>query len=348
MGLKLHREVLTPQMMQYDDFDDRGSTHYLPYLMFANKTNYTSDVLNTDRYGFRFSHGPDGLRASPDSDIAKGPVRLFAGSSAAFGVGATSDAATIPSYLWSRYAPSTPWLNFGGRSFNSTQEVVQMLLFRHLVPEIEEIVLFSGLNNLLLSRLPAWQQGDHGAFFYCNEYYDLMDELRARHRKAGRRLWSRDRAQDGPERAEREPLPPMPELIARSAELAARHLQGWRQLTAGTGTRITYVLSPVATWVRDEPSEQEALIFKELDKLAALGVSLEELFGDGTKAATGRSYAEALRAECDKQDVRFIDLSPELAKVTTSEDWLFVDRGHFTDHGHDVIAELLAGMLSLR
>jgi hypothetical protein len=346
MSVKLYREVLTPQMMQYDDFDDRGSTRYLPYLMFANKANYTSDVLNTDRYGFRFSHGPGG-RASVDSDVAKGPVRLFAGSSAAFGVGATSDAATIPSYLWSRYAPSTPWLNFGGRSFNSAQEVVQMLLYRHLVPQIEEIVLFSGLNNLLLSRLPAWQQGDHGAFFYCNEYYEFMDELRARHRKAGRRLWSRDRAQETTERAEEDQLPPTSELIARSADLAARHLQGWRQLTEGTDARITYVLSPVATWVRDEPAEQEALIFKELDKLAALGVSLEELFGDGTKAATGQQYAEALRAECEKQDVRFIDLSPELAKVTTTEDWLFVDRGHFTDHGHAVIAELLADLLSL-
>src|SRR2546423_276014 len=346
MSVKLHREVLTPQMMQYDDFDDRGSTRYLPYLMFANKANYTSSVLNTDRYGFRFSHGPNG-RASVDSDVAKGPVRLFAGSSAAFGVGATSDTTTIPSYLWSRYAPSTPWLNFGGRSFNSTQEVVQMLLYRHLVPQIQEIVLFSGLNNLLLSRLPSWQQGDHGAFFYCDEYYEFMDELRARHRKAGRRLWSRDRAREAPERAEEEQLPPTPQLIARAADLAARHLQGWRQLTAGTDARITYVLSPVATWVRDEPAEQEALIFKELDRLAVLGVSLEELFGDGTSPATGRQYAEALRVECEKQDVRFIDLAPELAKVTTTEDWLFVDRGHFTDHGHAVISELLAGLLSI-
>jgi hypothetical protein len=332
--------------MQYDDFDDRGTTRYLPYLMFANKANYTSDVLNTDRYGFRFSHGPGGVRASADSDEAKGPVRLFAGSSAAFGVGATSDAATIPSYLWSRHAPSTPWLNFGGRSFNSTQEVIQMLLHRHLVPQVEEIVLFSGLNNLLLSRLPSWQQGDHGAFFYCNEYFELMDELRARHRKAGRRPWSRDRA-PAVDHGE-EQIPPMPELIAQAATLAARHLQGWRQLTAGTDARITYVLSPVATWVRDEPADQELLIFKELDKLAALGVSLEELFGNGTAAATGRQYAEALRAECEKQDVRFIDLSPELAKVTTSKDWLFVDRGHFTDLGNAVIAELLTELLSLK
>jgi hypothetical protein len=274
-------------------------------------------------------------------------VRLFAGSSAAFGVGATSDATTIPSYLWSRYAPSTPWLNFGGRSFNSTQEVVQMLLYRHLVPQVEEIVLFSGLNNFLLSKLPAWQHGDHGAFFYCNEYYEFMDELRARHRKAGRRPWSRDRAPETAEREAEDQRPALPEMIAHAADLAVRHLDGWRQLTAGTGVRISYVLSPVATWVREEPCEQEALLFRELDKLAALGVSLEEIFGEGNRAAAGRQYAQALRTMCEKRDVPFIDLSPELAKVTTREDWLFVDRGHFTDRGHEVISELLADLLSL-
>lgn len=341
--MQLHREVLTPQMMQYDDFDDRGHTRYLPYLMFANKAGYTSETLNTDRYGFRFSHGPDG-RASVDSEVARGPVRLFAGSSAAFGVGATSDTATIPSYLWSRHAPSTPWLNFGGRSFNSTQEVTQMLLYRHLLPQVEEVVLFSGLNNLLLSKQPAWQQGDHGAFFYCDEYYELMEELRARHRKPGRRLWGRPRTEESAE-PETVVRPPLPELIAHAADLAGRHLDGWRQLAPNA--RITYVLSPMATWVRDEPAAQEALLFKELDKLAALGVSLEELFGEILTPDAGRQYAEALRTECEKQDVRFLDLSPELAKVTTAEDWLFVDRGHFTDHGHAVIAELLADQLSL-
>jgi hypothetical protein len=333
--------------MQYDDFDDRGYTRYLPYLMFANKANYTSEVLNTDRYGFRFSHGPDGSRASVDSEVARGPVRLFAGSSAAFGIGATSDAATIPSYLWSRYAPSAPWLNFGGRSFNSTQEVTQMLLYRHLLPRVEEIVLFSGLNNLLLSRLPAWQHGDHGAFFYCSEYYELMDELRARHRRPGRRLWGRARAEETAEPEETGPQPPLAELIARAADLAGRHLDGWCRLAAATNARVTYVLSPMATWVRDEPSAQEALLFRELDKLAKLGVSLEELYGEITTPDAGRQYAEALRTECEKQDVRFLDLAPELAKVTTTKAWLFVDRGHFTDQGHDAVAELLADQLSL-
>ncbi|MEK8104165.1 hypothetical protein NKG94_01700 [Micromonospora sp. M12] len=35
------------------------------------------------------------------------------------------------------------------------------------------------------------------------------------------------------------------------------------------------------------------------------------------------------------------DLSPLLADVAAADEWLFVDRIHFTDHGHDVVARLL-------
>ncbi|GGU84550.1 Inducer of phenazine A [Lentzea flava] len=190
-------------------------------------------------------------------------------------------------------------------------------------------------------------QGDHGAFFFCSEYYELMEALRARHRKAGRRWWGRNQEDEPGTDPEPVPQAPLPELITRAAALAGRHLDGWRQLAAVTGARITCVLSPMAYWVRDRHAEQETLLFRELDKLAALGVTLEEQFGEITTMDAGHQYAEALRVECEKQDVRFLNISPELAKVTTTDDWLFVDRGHFTDHGHALIAELLADRLSL-
>ena len=43
------------------------------------------------------------------------------------------------------------WINFGGRSFNSTQELILFTLHRHLLPPIKEIVLFSGFNDLGLA-----------------------------------------------------------------------------------------------------------------------------------------------------------------------------------------------------
>ncbi|GAA1397670.1 hypothetical protein GCM10009639_35340 [Kitasatospora putterlickiae] len=342
--MKLHRDVLTPQMKQYDDFDNRGHTRYLPYLMYFNHADYRSDVLNTDRFGFRYTHSGDG-RVSPGDDLGPGPIRLFVGSSVALGIGATSDATTIPSYLSSRYAPAAPWLNFSGRSYNSVQELMLMLLHRHLLPPVDEIVILSGVNNLLLSRLPDAHQGEHGAFFYCNEYFELMEQLRLRYRRPGRRLWNRgDRAQDHVPvtRPRSGQTYDLAHLIDRATALTDRHLGSWRVLAEAAGARLSYVLTPLAPWVRDRPSPEEALLFKELDKLSDLGVPLDEMFGEISTLDAGRQYGQALRAVCEKQDVRFLEIAPLIAAATTSEDWLFVDRGHFTDRGSDVFARILA------
>ncbi|TSB30427.1 SGNH/GDSL hydrolase family protein [Streptomyces benahoarensis] len=343
--MKLRRYALTPQMEQYDDFDDRGETRYLPYLMYYHRSGYRSEVLNTDRLGFRVGHGARG-HASVAGERPPGPVKLLVGSSTAFGIGATTDAATLSSRLWSRYAPSTPWLNFGGRSYSSAQELLLFVLHQHLLPPVEEIVILSGFNNLALARLPEHQQGEHGAFFFCGDYHAQMDALQTRHRKAkpgfGRRAQRRSPAP--PDDA---PVPPTPELIRRSVELTVRHLETWRKLASVTGARLSYVLQPLATWVRQEPAPQEAVLFKELDKMSRLGI-FEDLFGDIVTPETGRAYAEALRTACEKQDVPFLDLNPVLAEATTPEDWLYVDRAHCTDHGYDTVARLLTDCLDLR
>ena len=337
--MKSPRAELTPQMLQYDDFDDRGQTRWLPYLMYFHRAGYRSGVINTDQRGFRYSHGA-GQRASAGELLPPGPVRLLVGSSTAFGIGVTNDAATMASRLWSAYAPSAPWLNFAGRSFNSTQEAILLLLYRHLLPPIDEIVFFSGLNDLALSRLPAEQRGDHGAFFNCGEYFDQMEELRARHRKAQAGLGRR-----GLRRSTEPPIPaevrPLDERIANAVELTSRHLESWRQLAPAT--RISYVLQPLATWIREEPAPPEALIFGELDEIS----NFWQLYGDIATMEAGRAYAEAMRDACQKVDVRFADISPAIAEVVTGRDWLFVDRAHFTDLGSDIVSRLVAELLDL-
>ncbi|MFJ9689615.1 Inducer of phenazine A [Streptomyces bacillaris] len=335
--MKSQREILTPQMLRYDDFDDRAETRYLPYLMYFHRADYRSATINTDRLGFRVSHGATerGSVAHPP----RGPVRLLAGSSTPFGIGATDDGATMASRLWSRYAPSVPWLNFAGRSHNSMQELLLFLMHRELVPEIDEIVVFSGLNDLALSRLPEAQRGDHGGFFNCGEYFDRMEELRASHRKA-RRGFGRRAA--GPE-DEPHVVPPLADRIAYAVDLTARHLAALRLLAGPSGARITYVLQPLATWVRESGSPEEKAVFGELDDIS----NFWELYGDIATLESGRRYADALRVACEAQDVRFLDMSPVLAASVTGDDWLYVDRAHFTDHGTEITSRLLAESLGL-
>lgn len=331
------RATLTPQMLQYDDFDDRAETRWLPYLMYFHRANYQSPVINTDRFGFRMANGTDG--SASVGDLPGGPVRLFAGSSTALGIGAESDAATIPSRLWSTYAPAVPWLNFAGRSYSSVQEAMLFQFYRHFLPPVREILIFSGLNNLALARLPLAQVGEHGAFFNCGEFFDQMAELKARLRKA--KLGRRGRGNQGQAAAEVE-VPPLAERIALAVDLTARHLEWWRLLSE-TGTRISFVLQPLATWIREQPAPQERLVFDELDKTS----NFWHLYGDIATKEAGRAYADELRQVCEKMDIAFFDINPVLAEMVTERNWLFVDRAHLTDEGHDIVSGVLADRLAL-
>lgn len=335
-----HRAVLTPQMSRYaEKFNDSGDIRWMPYLMYFHPVDHRSEVINTDSLGFRISHGVD-QQASVGGSLPAGPVRLLAGSSTAFGIGATSDAATLPSRLWSEHAPSVPWLSFAGRSHNSTQELLLFVLYRHLLPRVEEIVLFSGFNDLGLSRLPASQQGDHGAFFNCTEFFEQMEALRARHHPVPRvlgRLAPRRYPAPAPTGTE-ETLPSLAEQIARAVDLTTRHLDSWRLLAKGIGARLTYVLQPLATWIRERPAPPEQLLFDELDEIANFG----RAYGDIAAMDAGRCYSEALQQGCEDLGVSFLDMNTVLAGAVGPDDWLFVDRIHFNDEGYDLVARLLA------
>ena len=168
------RARLTPHMQEYEaKFTDGGVVRWLPHLMYFHPTNHRSATVNTDSIGFRYSE-VDGRPISVADHGGIDSVRLLAGSSTAFGIGASSDAWTLSSRMTVHESRPQPWLNFGGRSFNSTQELLLLSLYRHLLPKVEEIVLFSGFNNLGLARQPQSRRGDHGAFFNCNQFFDAL------------------------------------------------------------------------------------------------------------------------------------------------------------------------------
>jgi lysophospholipase L1-like esterase len=342
--MKSYRERLVPQMLQYDDFDHRAETNWTPYLMYFQRPEYRSKVINTDRLGFRISHGAEEY-ASVGGRLPAGPVRLIAGSSTAFGIGATSDAATISSRLWSRYAPSAPWLNFSGRSHNSAQELILYLLHHDLLPPIEHIVIFSGLNDIALAQLPSEQRGEHGAFFFCGEYFDKMEELRAQYRNSKSRSGVHQSEKRAPAAAV--PKPPLPDLIETAVRNTSRHLEGWRRLSAPTGARITFVLQPLANWWQERSNDQEQLLFDELELISAAGPFSKNYATIATREARAQ-YADALSSACSKQAVEFLDFNDVMSRAASPSDWLYVDRAHFNDNGYDLSARLLAEALQLR
>lgn len=300
------RAEFTPHMEHYTFLlEDQ------PYLGYFQYGNEKTPVYTTDRHGFRVTPGPAGLIASVGGDRPDGPARVLAGSSAVFGVGATGDAATISARLWNAHAPRLPWLNIAGQSHNSAQELMLFTLFLHELPPVEDIVLVSGVNNLVLSRLPEEKQGRHGAFFDCGPAPDVV--------------------------------PPPERRVAHAAELTLRHLGAWKTLADGLGVRLTFVLQPLAPWVREEPLPREKLLFEELDEVS----NFRRFHNDISTMAVGRAYADRLAAGCTGLHVPFLDMNVALADVAGPEDWLFIDRVHCTDLGYDLVARQLADRLDL-
>lgn len=326
------RARLTPQMAAYDaHFTDSGAIRWLPYVIYFQPSDYRSPVVNTDTSGFRFSAGADGRPLSVAEHGEVPGVRLLAGSSTVFGIGASSDAATLPSRMTAHDTRPEPWLNFGGRSYNSAQELVLMALHQHQLPRVEEIVLLSGFNNLGLSRMPAASRGEHGAFFNCNKYFEALAPASD---PRSLRDWMRLRAAAAPLDDAR---PELGEQLDVAAGLTLRHFAAWKALADGLGARLTFVLQPLAGWVRPTGSVQEEALFAELD---AAG-SFTEVYGEILQPAVCHDYGDRLAAGADALGVGFVSLSPVMSERLAPDRWTFVDRIHFTDQGHDDVAQIL-------
>lgn len=335
------RARLTPQMLDYEaKFTDSGEIRWLPYLMYFHPAGHHSKAVSTDASGFRYSVA-DGRAYSVADHDGIDSVRLVAGSSTVFGIGASSDAWTLSSRMTVHDPRPEPWLNFGGRSFNSTQELMLLTLYQHLLPNVAEIVLLSGFNNLGLARLPASVRGEHGAFFNCNQFYEVFgtDASRAAEHKntsVMRRLLG---GRSDP--AEAEPVPPMSEQIAYAADLTLRHLEIWQIVADNVGAKLTYVLQPLAGWVRDKGTSEEEAIFAELDELGRFS----DTYGDILEKRVNVEYAALLEAGAKNMGVGFVNLSPHLASRVAPDQWLFVDRIHFTDDGYDYVAKELLQLI---
>jgi hypothetical protein len=319
---------LTPQMTAYaDEFADTGRINWQPYLMYFHPASYMSPTVGTDIYGFRYSEARGRKYAVADLSEFKS-VRLIAGSSTVFGIGATADRHTLASRMTQNDPRPEPWVNFGGRSFNSTQELILFALHRHLLPDVKEIVIFSGFNNLGLSRLPPRVRNMHGAFFNCEDFYAALKKP------------SSDAAGSWFGRAakpERDQVPALAEQIRSGAELTLRHLEIWRILAAALGAKLTFALQPLANWVRAKGTPEEEEIFAELERKGRFS----ETYGDILTQDSFHMYAEHLRRGTELMNVTFINMVPRIAEAVPADEWLFVDRIHFTDGGNDLVSKLL-------
>ncbi len=328
------RYALVPQMRDYDALDEK---RWLPYVMFFHQPNQKTPSFTTDEHGFRgtlWQDQPLTLKTYNEGDHPRGAL---VGSSSAFGIGASSDGATLASQL--NRKGSTAWFNFSGRAFNSTQEVIIFLL--HLPKDVAQVVLFTGINHLVLSHLAGSASPVYNAFYYQSIFEQGL--------KRGKMTGVRGSFQQFAQEVAQKFVPGKSDSPSRSSEeryddgLACmeRDLRIWALLQKSLGFKLYFVLQPAIPWLNKALVPEEEELFGCLNQI---GTEYNKTLFSFLAQRKDQFQADAKRL-CDQFEVPFLDLNG--SDPFKQPQWLFVDRIHLTDAGFALAAELIRKEFSL-
>ena len=348
-----------PQMEYYDSLDSIPS----PYLMFKSKSNYRSDIVNTDSKGFRFS-GEDG-RLRTDNLDQTGSINILTGGSAAFGVGATSDKFTIPAFLSKE--TGSRWVNFSGRAYTSTQEFISFAYYRDLHSSIENIVIFSGFNDIYLYFVSKYFNRQMGTFFSANDWVEKMNS-NFRYRSLISRPFINQilRLMYGPLDfqliSDREvynllfrkvsiskvkanlsihyPTSQYSENPTEVIDILRRNISNWKIMADSYNAKITFFLQPFSNWLPNKSlTDNEKNVFDILDNIG----------GEGWKTSSESLnslhswYSEELSKICFEHNINYFDSNNILDKDFNED--IFVDRVHITDYCNKILSEFIVKMI---
>jgi hypothetical protein len=326
---ELLREAYThaPQLRDYHAL----GLHVHPYVTFVSERNRRSKVVTTDADGFRRTPSPRGLiDTSTATSELDGAVL---GGSFTFGVGATSDAATLVAAI--ARSRGECWVNLGIRGGNSTQELASVMPF---VIDIPRIVVCSGANNLVAALQTSGENDVYGPLFFERSFLlmnsvldqDLKDSADSTLHSARRAidLIRRKRGATLPETGARPSTQRSGTTPAQRLQLAlARQVRDLTLLVrmCGDPRKVVFCTQPFAeAHDRDYVPEERRLIGlydhrQHEPWRRVLSFAL----------ASWSSYVQGLREACVQLGVAFRDLP-----ARDLRGWSFIDRLHLTDEGY--------------
>ena len=316
--------------------------------MFSSRPNYSSPEVNTDELGLRPTiFRGDICRVSQASDYINPTV--LCGGSTAFGIGCTSDAETIASQLSADLGNCV--LNLGGRAFNSTQELILFCEIANQLENIENVILFTGVNNLFLS---SFSDELNAPFFQSNDLKEAMDyqALSPKRRllktmlapvfgdlidyrtvkKTGIFTNFFRRMPNGRDKDE-----PKHISIEKALMNSRKDLYIWKNLSKSMGFRLTYVLQPVAGWCEKKLTYEENELFEPIKE------GDDSILEQVNSIDAYTAYSDGLQKMLGEMDVEFVDTNPYFRGCN---DWLFVDRVHLTDKGNRLVTKILSKFLN--
>lgn len=331
------RYKIAPQMLDYDMVG--GKQQWVPYLMQFCEPSCNFPSVTTNKLGFRSTLDRNGIQIGTDiqdvSQMSHQSCSVMLGGSVVFGVGATHDRYTIPSIL--NRITEGHWLNYGGRAFNSTQELIAFMLHMPYKPEC--VLLFSGVNNIVLGFL---NKGNISDSPYCPILNQSIFEMAMKNpsmecigvRRAARQLIKEFKRKLIGSKANPQEHP-LGDDYQKIISCFRHDLHVFKVLAEGLGIPLYFALQPAATWIDKQLSTEEQELFDILDNIQAqmwlvLSKSLCEV--------RDRYFTDVANI-CANENIPFYNLN--LDSAFRSDTWLFVDRVHMTDTGNALAAEIV-------
>ncbi|WP_242910548.1 hypothetical protein [Actinomadura terrae] len=323
-GHRKRRYTLVPQFEDYDG----NELHLRPYMTLGSRPGITGEVFSTDAEGFRVSTSPQGpvdTRSWPESG---GGIAL--GGSYVFGVGATSDEATLPSRL--AHLSGKPWLNLGVYAGNSLQELIAAVPF---FERADTVLVCSGINNVFASLQSLGTNELYGPLFFEGALAAL-GRVPVPDLVAGQAAGAAPLGTAGDTRPEPKSLTTA-DLAARLDGALRRQLRDLAVVAGAVrdGARLLFCLQPFADPVLRDPTPEERELYDLAQERQAAWTTARDY-----AAAHWESYTERVAAGCERLGVDFFALP-----ARAFSGFSFYDRVHMTDNGYRQAADMVWGKL---
>ncbi len=318
---------IAPQMREYDNL----GFQWLPGVMFFQKPNRRFASVSTDSHGFRHTISKDGKTFVRYEDFQamspESPTGLVIGGSVAFGVGATHNKYTLSSLL--NEQTETTWFNFGGRAFSSTQEI--LLLMLHRPQNTQHLLVYGGMNNLVLSHLVHKTSPVYNCIFPQERFEQGMEDNTPHGVKEALKQLSNEVLKRYFPQTPPPVLPPGPKQYSNIMQALERDILLLSDCSKAWNTRLYFALQPVPLWIDKKFTAQE-------NQMMAFGREKMESVQEYV-AKKGTEYRKDMAQICQKHDVPFLDLNG--CEEFATDEWLFLDSNHLTDLGYTRSAEVI-------
>jgi len=334
------RYKIFPQMREYDRMKSHMSI--VPFAMLSGPICYKSKNIQTDDYGFRFTKFKDRYICINDIENFN-KINFVIGGSTVFGVGSTSDNTTISSNLSKK--TGEPWFNLGIRGGIALTEYIHLIRFIHKAKKIENIVFFSGMNDIYTNMLIDTRSNFDSSFqngiekYSCKRkfvsyilskvyFINQQDIIRLPFKKMIMYPFV-EQTKNKKEFLTNE------EQINKMFDNFKRNFLLYASLAKQLDIKMTYILQPFVEWTEKKLSDDEISVFKYLETLQ-IGTEWKTTKNKLTKELYDRINS-FLSNESNKVNINFID-SHSFYKTNET---LFVDAVHLNDYGCEITSDFI-------